>query len=117
MISAEQRNGNLFIQLQGTINPEKVEALSFTLADKYSGRGNVFINTEGITEIPPSCAETFGNLLKQSPVPDKNIYLIGEAGFRLTDGTTRVITRPPKKDRCTGCKKRRSKQQQIIRQY
>ena len=117
MINAEQRNGNLFIQLRGTVDPHKVVALSSTLTESYRGSGNIFINTERITEVLSSSAETLGSLLKQSPIPNDRVYLIGEAGFRLTDGTTRVITRPPNKDRCSGCKKRRSAQQQIIKQH
>ena len=105
MINAEQRNGNLFVQLTGSLCRDKVETLTTTLTDNYSGTGNIFINTEKITEILPSSAGTLDSLLKQSSLPDERIYLIGEMGFKLSNKKIRVITRPPKKSRCAGCKK------------
>ncbi len=113
MINAEQRNGNLFVQLTGSLCQDKVETLTTTLTDNYSGTGNIFINTEKLTEILPSSAGTLASLLKQSSLPDERIYLIGEMGFRLSKNKTQVITRPSKKDRCAGCTKSHSAQQKI----
>lgn len=107
-IEANQRNGNLHINLDGRFTMETALFLTTTMTQKYQGSGNIFIHTESITDIAPDSRQALTDLLGQNPLPRQNIYWIGSKGFDLSIDSTKVIIPPEKKQggcgRCKNCR-------------
>lgn len=106
-INADQRNGNLHINLDGRFTTDIAAQLTMVMAKAYQGKGNIFIHTSRITEIAPDSRFTFTNLLGLSGLPKDNIYLTGKKGLDICHDTGKVIVRKEKKhghDCCGKCK-------------
>ncbi|WP_028583735.1 hypothetical protein [Desulfogranum mediterraneum] len=93
-INANQRNGNLHINLKGSFNEETALRVTVIMARTYLGTGNVFIHTEGISTITPAAQFAFNDLVSRSKLPEKKIYLMGEKGLALCHDAGKVIIRP-----------------------
>ena len=50
-IHADQRNGNLHLNLHGDFTTETALRLTSTIARTYSGRGNIFIHTAQVAAV------------------------------------------------------------------
>lgn len=104
-IEANQRNGNLHIDLAGRFTTETALRLTATMARSYRGSGNIFIHTERITEVAPDSRLAFGDLMGQSSLPPENVYMIGRKGLEICPDAGKVIIHDKKKLRCSGrCK-------------
>lgn len=113
-IIAQERNGHLHLQLEGNVNSCAVELTVKMAKSTYSGKGNIFINTEKVQGVAHDSATTLLSLLADDILPVEKLYMIGEKGFDLGGGQVRVILRPPRKARCGGCKKKTQKLQPIL---
>ncbi|CAG35283.1 hypothetical protein [Desulfotalea psychrophila] len=107
-IQTEQRKGNLHLKICGKPSAQHLSSLVKTMEQLYRGEGNIFIHTEQVTEVEEHCPTILKSLMAESELPRKNIYMIGEKGFDLGGGYTKVIIKPRKKSRCNGCKKSRN---------
>jgi len=96
-INANQRNGNLHINLDGQLTPDIAAQLTKTMVKAYQGKGNIFIHTEKITEVVPEFRYAFTNLLNMSGLPQENVYLTGKKGLKICHDTGKVIVRKEKK--------------------
>lgn len=107
-IEANQRNGNLHINLDGQFTIETALQLTMTLTQSYQGRGNIFIHTDSITDIDPDSRQTLTDLMGMATLPRQNIYWIGAKGLDLGTDATKVIVPPKKKQggcgRCQNCR-------------
>ena len=104
-IRADQRNGNLHIDVDGQFTPDMAEQLTVTMTKLYPGKGNIFIHTEKITKVDPQSKLAFSDLLGISGLPPNNIYLTGENGFKFCHAKGKVIVFKGKKHVCCGkCK-------------
>jgi hypothetical protein len=105
-IYADERNGNLHINLKGHFTPDTAAMLTLTMAKTYQGKGNIFIHTERITGVAPDSRYAFTNLLGMSGLPQDNVYLTGKQGLEICHDTGKVIVRKEKKhDHNNGCGK------------
>lgn len=96
-VMADQRNGNLHINLAGTFTLCTAAKLTMVMAQSYQGGGNIFIHTKSISGVEPEARYAFGNLLAMSGLPVENIYFTGEKGLDISHDATRVIIRKKKK--------------------
>ena len=105
-IKIDHRNGNLYIEVQGVFSPDTSAKLATVISRVYGGRGNIFINTKGITEVANGSKFALNSLIEICDLPVDNIYFIGDKGFMLGDDATKVIIRKEKSThRCSGkCK-------------
>jgi hypothetical protein len=105
-INADQRNGNLHINLAGLFTPETAARLTTVMAKTYQGKGDIFIHTGKVTGVAPDSRYAFNNLLGMSGLPRDNIYLTGEKGLDISQDATKVIIRKKKHDHggCGKCK-------------
>lgn len=104
-IEADQRNGNLHINLAGEFTKQTAFTLTKTMTQRYQGSGNIFIHTESITEVAPESRETFGDLMGVAVLPRERIYMIGRKGLEICPDASRVIIHDKKKHKCCGkCK-------------
>ena len=104
-INADQRNGNLHINLAGLFTPETAARLTTVMAKTYRGKGNIFIHTGKVTSVAPDSRYAFNNLLGMSGLPRDNVYLTGEKGLDISHDVTRVIAHKKKKHGHGGCGK------------
>ncbi len=102
-IKAVNRKGNLHIKLFGDFNPQAADRLSSTIIDQYSGRGNVFVNTEKIGAVLAQGAQLFKQNMTDCLVPYSNLFMIGQKGAELAPEGSRIIIPKPKKGCCSGC--------------
>ena len=104
-IEADQRNGNLHINLAGRFTAETAHSLTRTMAQSYSGSGNIFIHTEKITDVAPDSRRVFGDLMGVAVLPRENVYMIGKKGLEICHDAGKVIVHDKKKHKCCGrCK-------------
>ncbi|WP_028578911.1 hypothetical protein [Desulfogranum japonicum] len=102
-IEANQRNGNLHIKVYGYFSQETAGEVVSLVSHVYTGQGNVFIHTKGLTRVDPFAKYIFSSHLKQIRVPCERVYLTGEKGMEISHDAARVIVQPAKKKRCGGC--------------
>jgi hypothetical protein len=104
-IEANQRNGNLHINIAGQFTTETALTLTTTMTQKYQGSGNIFIHTESITEVAPDSRQAFGDLMGMAILPREHIYMIGSKGLEICPDASKVIVHDKKKHKCCGrCK-------------
>lgn len=99
-----KRNGHLHVKLSSSVTESYIEEVIPEIATQYTGGGNIFINTEKVESITSESARKFCSLIQRSSLPKNKLYMIGKHGFELGADQFKVIVRPPKKDRCGGCK-------------
>ena len=102
-IKIGQRNGNLHINVEGLFSPDTAAMLTTVMTRSYEGRGNIFINTERITEIAGGSKFALNSLVDICDLPAENIYYIGEKGFDLGHDKGKVIVRRKVKNSHGGC--------------
>ena len=102
-IKVNQRNGNLHINVEGLFSPETATLLTTVMTRSYEGRGNIFIHTEGITEIAFGSRFALNSLVDICDLPSENIYYIGEKGLDLGHDKGRVIVHKKKNHGNGGC--------------
>ncbi len=104
-IEANQRNGNLHINLAGQFTTDTAYRLTTTMAQSYQGSGNIFIHTDNITDVDPDSRQVFENLMGMAVLPRENIYMIGSKGLEICPDAGKVIIHDKKKHKCCGrCK-------------
>lgn len=107
-IEANQRNGNLHINLSGKFTPETAHRLTTTMAEGYQGSGNIFIHTDSITEVDPTSRQILAEVMGMATLPLNNIYWIGTKGMDLGPDASKVIVHDKKKHegcgRCKNCR-------------
>jgi len=104
-INAEQRNGNLHINLEGLFTTDTAAQLTMVMAKSYSGEGNIFIHTAQVTDVKPDSKLAFNYLLKVVDLPKENVYLTGEKGLDIGHDSGKVIVYKKKKHGHGGCGK------------
>lgn len=102
---ASQRNGNLHVTIRGTYTTQSPLRLLNCLRKNYRGTGNIFIHTDAIATIADTTGELNHELLSRASMSREQIYLIGKNAMALNFPCNKVIIPPPKKARCTGCRK------------
>jgi hypothetical protein len=106
-LEASERNGNLHIRIKGVYADNTPYQLVDYMQQNYRGAGNIFIHTDKVTEV----AGTGGlegnrqDILAQTNLNKNLIYLIGSKAMALHFPCNKIIIPPPRKARCTGCKK------------
>ena len=107
-IEANQRNGNLHINLAGRFTTETALRLITTMTQSYQGCGNIFIHTDSITYVAPDSRQAFGDLLVMAILPRENIYMIGSKGLEIGPDASKGIVHDKKKHegcgRCKNCR-------------
>ena len=107
-IEANQRNGNLHINLSGHFTADTAVRLTTTMTQSYQGSGNIFIHTENITEVTPDSRQALSLLMGGCPLPQNNIYWIGSKGLILGPDASKVIVHDKNKQggcgRCKNCR-------------
>lgn len=101
-IQADQRNGNLHINLDGLFTEETALQLTSTIAHSYSGKGNIFIHTAKVTAIAPESRSTFADQISILGLPQEKMYLTGVKGLDLSPDKMRVIVYEKRKKGCCG---------------
>lgn len=96
-IESDKRKGNLHISLGGEFSHDTAMAVTYHIANKYSGKGNIFIHTKNITEIAPRSQVIFNYMVDILDLPKEKIYLMGEKGKDICHDKGRVIITPEKK--------------------
>lgn len=91
------RNSNLFIRLSGDFTHVSACAAVDTIAEQYTGRGNIFVNVVKIGKVQPTAPKEFRKCLASSSLPLQKVYFIGKKGFEIGSGDFRVII-PPKEN-------------------
>lgn len=105
-ISADRRNGNLHVKIVGEYTETVLHDLMTCLATQNTGSGNIFIHTTQITQIRECRSSITQQLMTEAQLCRDNIYLIGKNGLELNIPCNKIIIPPPKKTRCSGCKKK-----------
>lgn len=104
-IHANERNGNLHIDLEGQFTPETAVLLTSAIARAYRGRGNIFIHTTKITSISPESKSVFADNIRMLGLPQENLYLTGSKGLDIASDRAKIISHERKKKSCCGrCK-------------
>ena len=101
-IQANQRNGNLHINLDGHFSQEIALELSSTIAQSYSGRGNIFIHTAKVTTIAPESRSTLADQINILGLPQERMYMTGIKGLDISPDKGRVIVYEKRKKGCCG---------------
>jgi len=104
-LQADQRNGNLHINLDGHFSTEIALQLSSTIARVYSGRGNIFIHTAQVTTIAPESRKTLSDQISLLGLPREKMYMTGIKGLDISPDKGRVIVyEKRKKGSCGKCR-------------
>nr|WP_320013159.1 hypothetical protein [uncultured Desulfobulbus sp.] len=104
-IQADQRNGNLHINLDGHFSAQVACELSNTIASSYTGRGNIFIHTAKITTIAPDSRTTLSERINLLGLPAEKLYMTGVKGLDISPDKGKVIVYEKRKKGCCGqCK-------------
>lgn len=101
-IHADQRNGNLHLNLHGDFTTETALRLTSTIARTYSGRGNIFIHTAQVADIAPESRHTFAEQISMLGLPQEKMYLTGIKGLDISPDKGKVIVYEKKKKGCCG---------------
>jgi hypothetical protein len=101
-IQADQRNGNLHINLDGQFTAETAVQLTSTIARSYSGQGNIFIHTAKVTAIAPESRTAFADQMHVLGLPQDKMYMTGVKGLEISPDKGRVIVYEKKKKGCCG---------------
>lgn len=101
-ISTAQRNGNLFITLQGNYRKEWKSSI-LEVVGEFEGDGNIFINTEKLSTLLPAARENLRQTFCGISKSRYRIFFLGRKGFDICPDGYRVIVRT--KAKCCGkCK-------------
>ncbi|WP_448871248.1 hypothetical protein [Desulfobulbus propionicus] len=101
-IQADQRNGNLHINLDGQFTAETALQLTSTIARAYSGKGNIFIHTARVTAIAPESRSAFADQISLLGLPQEKMYLTGVKGLDISPDKLRVIVYEKREKGCCG---------------
>ena len=101
-IQADQRNGNLHINLDGHFSPEMALQLTTTIASRYSGQGNIFIHTAKVTTIAPESRTALADQISILGLPQEKMYMTGIKGLDISPDQGRVIVYEKRKKGCCG---------------
>lgn len=102
-INVDQRNGNFHIKVKGEFSPNTAAVLATIISKKYTGHGNIFIHTAGITEVKMGAQFALASLIELSELPADNIYFTGAKGLQLGHDSAKVIIHRKKEEGHGGC--------------
>ncbi|MBM9614136.1 hypothetical protein JWJ90_07525 [Desulfobulbus rhabdoformis] len=104
-IEANQRNGNLHINLDGHFSAEVAFELTSTIAKSYNGKGNIFVHTAKVTTIAPESRTTLSDQITMLGLPAEKMYMTGVKGLDISPDKGKVIVYEKRKKGCCGkCK-------------
>ncbi len=106
-LEASERNGNLHIRIKGVYAENTPSQLVDCMQRNYRGAGNIFIHTDTVTEVADTGREEGDrqDVLARTSLNKNHIYLIGSKAMALDFPCNKIIIPPPRKTRCTGCRK------------
>ena len=102
-VEAVNRNGNLHVKIVGDFDDVAAQGAALAIDHEYRGLGNVFVNTQQVKSVLPSSAASFKESMATAKVDAANLFVVGENGAPLVPDGSRMIARPPKKKKCSGC--------------
>lgn len=90
-ISCRRSSGNLHIEARGEFNGMCAWELIKTIKKNYKGAGRVFIRTSKLDVSDLQGIGLFKTLMKNNIMPLENLYIKGDAGFRIGPDGSRVL--------------------------
>ena len=107
-IQFRKSNGNLHLNPHGILDGSSAWELINLIHCKYEGRGSVFVDTKGVTDIEPFASHILKSKLDDSTVPLNSLFFKGEKGREIAPSGCRVLTikkQPPCKckNKCVNC--------------
>ncbi|MFH1135299.1 MAG: peptidylprolyl isomerase [Pseudomonadota bacterium] len=108
-LSFQRRNGNLHVDPHGVLDGGSAWELINLIQCQYQGRGSVFVDAKGVTEILPFASHIIKNNLADKAVPLGNLFFKGEKGREIAPDGCRVLTAAKKGccrggNKCRGCR-------------
>ncbi len=104
-IDIQKNNGNLYLRPSGDFDGSSAWTLINLLKTRYTGQGQVVIDTRHLRKIHPFGCDTFHCQLKQLQLPASRLAFTGEKGYALAPTGSRVVLPPPKETCQCGRKK------------
>ena len=98
------KDENLYFRPCGLFDGSSAWELVNLIHDKYQGKGNVFVDTVGLSAIMPYGAHIFKNHLKKQIVPGSKLYFVGTKGYELAAPENYVLAERPKASCTCGSK-------------
>ena len=102
-VSLEKSNGNLHLRLTGNFDGSSAWKLINLLHEQYSGKGKIFVDTQGLREVCPFGCDIFKSHLKQRRLPADRLVFKGKNGFEIApEGSHVILATENHKCRCSG---------------
>ena len=109
-ITSRSSAGNVHITACGEFNGMCAWELVKTIKKKYKGAGRVFVGTSKLNISDPQGIDMFKALMKNNIMPLNDLYIKGEAGFRIGPDGSRVLISKKDCGNKAPCKQRILKQ-------
>ena len=93
-IKLKRNNGNLHLRVAGIFDGSSAWQLVNLLHKKYDGKGQVFIDTNGLRDIYPFGCSTFQCQLNPRRLPANRLVFKGEKGLEIAPDGSKVIVAP-----------------------
>ncbi|MBU2552358.1 MAG: hypothetical protein KKB20_28355 [Proteobacteria bacterium] len=99
-IKFRQSNGDLYCHPRGVLDGSSAWELIKRIQGKYTGEGNVVIDTGGLSEILPFAAHIVAHRLTGGGLPREHVIVLGEKAPEIAPRGCRVLAG----SRAAGCK-------------
>ena len=102
-IKLKRKNGNLHLQPTGVFDGSSAWRMVNLLHEQYDGKGQVFIDTQGLRDIYPFGCSTFQCQLNPRRLPADRLVFNGEKGLEIAPEGSKVIVGSGRQScRCDG---------------
>lgn len=82
---------NLHIQTRGTFDGTSAHELLNLLKEHYTGKGRIFVDTNGLQTLHAFGCTVFRSLLHQTSIPVSQLFFKGKNGFSIAPDGSRVL--------------------------